>query len=51
MEAIVSAKKQERMRELEKKKIEVAAAHDRELQQAEEEHQALHQGLQLRKVR
>ncbi|CAM9217683.1 unnamed protein product [Hapterophycus canaliculatus] len=48
VEAIVSAKEQQRMKELEEKKIEVAAAHDRDLRQAAEEHQALHEDLQLR---
>lgn len=51
VEAIVSAKQQERLKELERKKLEVAAEHDRELQQAAEEHRALHEDNQLRKAR
>lgn len=51
VEAIVSAKQKEHLEELERKKLEVAAQHDRELQQAAEEHRALHEDNQLRKAR
>lgn len=51
VEAIVSAKQQERLRELERKRLEVAAQHDRELRQAAEEHRAIHDDNQLRKAR
>ncbi|CAM9426212.1 unnamed protein product, partial [Pylaiella littoralis] len=51
VEAIVSTKQQERLRELERKRLEVAAQHDRELRQAAEEHRAIHDDNQLRKAR
>lgn len=50
VEAIVSAKQKERLKEVERKKLEIAAEHDRQLQQAAEEHQALHEDNQLRKA-
>lgn len=50
MEAIVSAKQKERLKELERKKLEIAAEHDRKLQQDAEEHRALHEDNQLRKA-
>eukprot|EP00903_Cladosiphon_okamuranus_P019985 g18360.t1 len=49
VEAIVTAKQKERVKEVERKKLEIAAEHDRQLQQAEEEHWALHENNQLRK--
>lgn len=50
VEAIVTAKQKERLKELERQKLEVAAEHDRKLQQAAEEHCALHEDNQLRKA-
>ncbi|CAM9895609.1 unnamed protein product [Ectocarpus sp. 4 AP-2014] len=49
IEAIVSAKQKERLKELERKKAEIAAEHDRELQQAAEEREAMHEDNQQRK--
>lgn len=51
MEAILTAKQKERAQELERKKLEVAAEHDKELRKAAEEHRALHEDKKLRKVR
>eukprot|EP00752_Nemacystus_decipiens_P002610 g2443.t1 len=49
VEAIVTAKQKERLKELERKKLEIAEEHDRKLKQAAQEHQALHEDNQLRK--
>lgn len=46
----MTAKQRERLKELERKKLEIAAEHDRKLQQATEEHRALHEDNQLRKA-
>lgn len=51
VEAIVSTKQKERLAEVEKKKVEVAAKHDGELQRAAQEHQALHEDKRQRKAR
>lgn len=46
----MSAKQKERLKEIERKRREIAEEHDRMLQQAEEEHRALHEDNQLRKA-